>query len=564
MWGACTILEDCSFDHKMPVITSSSSSARSVDTLDHNGIRGVASLWIMFFHIFVYTNYRIDLQGSTLMPLFFSLSGFSMAIGYSGKLWKKDTENTTSTKNPQHGDDPATDVLLPRSDDDIDPIGCRKSTQPTESNSSIRFLLRFYYNRLIRIMPVYYLCFLFALPITFAGYGTMQLSYHLLSSTPSSSTTTLSTLLVNIIPISTWTSFYLGGPIDGPEWTIATLIFFWLCFPFLLKYYEKLSDHDLLTSIIRLYWWNVILGVVFFFIGLFIGGFGLAFWLSTGWPLSRLPVFILGMNAGILCQRYAHIAIAQTQRGEREKKAVEQHDEEETDMANPHPRNNDDDNLTLPWFPPTWTLVPYRYSCLCCCSNTANSVKSISNRVDFTKTIAWRSIQLLTATFLLTFLQAGNIYIVGNIWFQFINVFAQIDILVAFCQYGGYLMATSSIASTGPWTVIAAQRAVRLLRHPWSQWFGELSMSLYMVHWPVIFYACWFHHGSLLHWPATMDCSKDSADDDMYTKCQDEVDAFNHARTPQYWMIPVIAVVAIGLATLLYYCVEVPVRTYFK
>jgi peptidoglycan/LPS O-acetylase OafA/YrhL len=238
---------------------------------------------------------------------------------------------------------------------------------------------------------------------------------------------------------------------------------------------------------------------------------------------------------------------------------------DESSLAEDHP----EEVSTLPWFPATWTLIPYRYSCLCCCSNNAQSVKLISNKVDFAKTITWRSIQLLTGTLLLTALQASGLYIAGNIWFQFINVYAQLDILVAFCQHGSHLFVISpqrpSKSIKTHWTVTAAQYAVRLLRHPWSQWFGELSMSLYMVHWPVIFYACWFQHGSLLHWPHTLNCSEEYVDDDqLQSQCQNEVDAFNQARTLQYWMIPVIALVAIGLASLLYYGVEVPVRTYLK
>jgi len=529
-----------------PAPSSNGSPSRTVDTTDHNGLRGIASLWIMFFHIFVYTNSRIDIQGSTLMPLFFALSGFSMAIGYTGKLWNK----KAALNNAAPGNDSA--VVLPENI----PLD-RNSSGNEPMSSSTRFLVKFYYNRLIRIMPVYYLCLILALPMTYAGYGTMQLSYHFLSSTPSSSATTLSTLLVNILPIATWTAFFLGVPINGPEWTITTLVFFWLFFPYLLRYYEKLSDNDLLVSIIRLYWWNVGLGVICFVLGLFIGGFGCAFWLSTGWPISRLPVFIVGMNAGILCHRYAHLAVLNASRGK-----GSQEDEEATGN-----HIDEGEKLTVPWFPATWTIVPFRYSCICYCSNSSRGVSFVSNKVDFAKTITWRSIQLLVFTVALACLQAGDIYIAGNIWFQFLNVFAQVDILVAFCQYGTFLLASSSngCSSEHPWTFMAAQYAVRFLRHPWSQWFGELSMSLYLVHWPVIFYACWFLRGSLLHWPSTFDCSNKYADDaQLRSQCQDTVNAFKLARTPQYWMVPVIAAVAIGFATVLHYCVEVPVRTRFK
>jgi hypothetical protein len=56
----------------------------AVDTNSHVGLRGVAALWVMLFHSFLYSDISIDLQGSTLMPLFFVLSGFSLMLGFNG------------------------------------------------------------------------------------------------------------------------------------------------------------------------------------------------------------------------------------------------------------------------------------------------------------------------------------------------------------------------------------------------------------------------------------------------------------------------------------------------
>lgn len=48
----------------------------------HNGLRGVAALWVVVYHCLLYSLVNVNLLGSTLMPLFFSLSGFSLAVVY--------------------------------------------------------------------------------------------------------------------------------------------------------------------------------------------------------------------------------------------------------------------------------------------------------------------------------------------------------------------------------------------------------------------------------------------------------------------------------------------------
>ncbi len=48
----------------------------------HNGLRGISAVWVMVFHCFFFSHRPWDLQGSSIMPLFFMLSGFSMAVAY--------------------------------------------------------------------------------------------------------------------------------------------------------------------------------------------------------------------------------------------------------------------------------------------------------------------------------------------------------------------------------------------------------------------------------------------------------------------------------------------------
>jgi peptidoglycan/LPS O-acetylase OafA/YrhL len=51
---------------------------QNADLSSHNGLRGFAAVWVMVFHTLIFSKRPIDLQGSSLMPLFFMLSGFTL------------------------------------------------------------------------------------------------------------------------------------------------------------------------------------------------------------------------------------------------------------------------------------------------------------------------------------------------------------------------------------------------------------------------------------------------------------------------------------------------------
>lgn len=96
-----------------------------VDMSSHVGLRGFAAIWVMVFHTLFFSKHSVDLQGSSLMPLFFLLSGFSLAVAYGDRCGEMYFENK----------------------------------------------LLFYQNRIARVYPLYYICTLFALPLWFYGYG---------------------------------------------------------------------------------------------------------------------------------------------------------------------------------------------------------------------------------------------------------------------------------------------------------------------------------------------------------------------------------------------------------
>ena len=224
---------------RSPELESSTINGGSRLVKAHTGIRGLLAFYIMLFHALAFST-GWNLHGSALMPVFFLLAGYSLAIVYGKR-------------------------------------------QPS-------FKAKHYYrNRLARIAPVYYVTMLIALPLAVFGHGWVS---------PSDIGWVFAT---NLFAVQMWASL---PPLSfvGPAWTISTLAFFYLVFPWLLRWHRDQSDRSLNRWITIQ---AVVQAVVFF--GL---GFALepvdrwwAFWASHAWPISRLPVFDMGLAAGLLMLR---------------------------------------------------------------------------------------------------------------------------------------------------------------------------------------------------------------------------------------------------------------------
>jgi peptidoglycan/LPS O-acetylase OafA/YrhL len=110
----------------------------------HTGIRGLLAFYLMLFHALMFST-GWNLHGSALMPVFFLLAGYSLAIVYGKKH---------------------------------------------------RFEVKHYYrNRFARIAPVYYLTMLIALPLAVFGHSWVS---------PSDIGRVLAT---NIFAVQMWTGF---------------------------------------------------------------------------------------------------------------------------------------------------------------------------------------------------------------------------------------------------------------------------------------------------------------------------------------------------------------------
>ena len=232
-----TVVTEQNLEPEAPRTTASPELVKA-----HSGLRGLLALYIMLFHTMAYSA-GWNLHGSALMPIFFLLAGYSLAIVYGKQRSSFDVKH-------------------------------------------------YYRNRFARIAPVYYVAMLIALPLAVFGHGWVP---------PSDIGWVFAT---NLFAVQMWTSL---PPLSfaGPAWTISTLAFFYLVFPWLLRWHQNQTDRSLNRWITIL---AVVQAVVFFGLGLAIEPVdrSWAFWASHAWPLSRLPVFDMGLVAGLLMIRQGH------------------------------------------------------------------------------------------------------------------------------------------------------------------------------------------------------------------------------------------------------------------
>ena len=223
----------------------------------HTGMRGLLALWIVVFHC-LYYSLGWSLHGSALMPLFFLLSGYSLAITYGKTEYKS------------------------RSLDDD------KERRKQRSKFDFR---SFYQNRFARIAPIYYVATLIALPLSIFGHGWTP---------PAEIGWAVAT---NVLAVQMWDG-WLEPLLVGPGWTISTLAFFYLIFPWLLKRHQGRTDRSLNRWITAL---MVVQIIVYFGLSAAVYSSTLdvtrMFWFAHAWPLSRVPVFEMGLVAGLLVLR---------------------------------------------------------------------------------------------------------------------------------------------------------------------------------------------------------------------------------------------------------------------
>eukprot|EP01046_Picozoa_sp_COSAG06_P007371 COSAG06_NODE_360_length_16832_cov_9.250209_3_plen_327_part_00 len=193
------------------------------------------------------------------MPFFYLLSGFVMAIAYGSQL-----------------------LAMPG--------------DMSGNDGKVFDRNRFYRNRWARLAPVYYLSNMWMVMIMgfFAVLGVDIGS-------PS-----LWTWLTFPFGLTSW--FYYVAPPNGVTWTISTMMFFYVVFPYLLPRIQRWSPKKQLAWIGRCYVLQIITFVALAIILMDEAGnpTETGYWYGRAWPPSRLPVFLMGVLGALHRNRELH------------------------------------------------------------------------------------------------------------------------------------------------------------------------------------------------------------------------------------------------------------------
>ena len=199
-------------------------ASKRVDTGALTGLRGLAAMHVACGHIFMQSDLRADLIGGAAMPFFFLLSGFVMTLGYGQTLYE------------------------------APPMLCCANGANGANGSGTNKLMdkpKFWRNRFARLFPVYAFTNLLMAGLI-APMGGMGVA----DGTSQGRLGLGLQFSLSIFGLNTW--FYpiadVGMPPNGVTWTICTMSFFYMVFPYILPRMQKMSTVSRSAWIINFFW----------------------------------------------------------------------------------------------------------------------------------------------------------------------------------------------------------------------------------------------------------------------------------------------------------------------
>ena len=82
--------------------------------------------------------------------------------------------------------------------------------------------------------------------------------------------------------------------------------FFYMNFPWILKYLKRQSNEKIQHLIAFNFYFQLLLGLFLYFL---VFPHWTSYWLATAWPVSRIPLFVMGICGGILVVRSSDLKL---------------------------------------------------------------------------------------------------------------------------------------------------------------------------------------------------------------------------------------------------------------
>lgn len=250
-----------------------------LDTTSIDGLRGLAALHIAFGHCLMAsqgTTNSIDLMGGASMGLFFIISGFVLTIGYGNKA-----DKVVFLEQKLK--------LIDQKNQSIEEGGDLVKTQRVIGSNTIP-LYEFWIKRLARLAPTYYLTSFLVLPIYFLVHTNFMQKEILLS------------CILSIFGITSWSTILDVRPLNGVLWTVSTMLFFYLVYPFVVPLMKKLESYNSYRRLaLHMYILQIIIFLIFYALFFCIDRtVNTMYWPWRMFPPARLPIFIMGCCLGYI------------------------------------------------------------------------------------------------------------------------------------------------------------------------------------------------------------------------------------------------------------------------
>eukprot|EP01084_Bolivina_argentea_P240970 404648_1 len=160
--------------------------------------------------------------------------------------------------------------------------------------------MHFYQRRIARTIPLYYFTSFAAIPLVFTGYSTFI----------SPGIFLYISIVLTIFFVPSWFGPFLLNP---PSWFVSTIWLFYWVFPSLLPKLQRYTNRAKQSWIVFHYCLQLLIGLTVYIALQFVPFLsGFAFNLATMWPPTRLPLFIMGILAGLLRNEGVPIRQSQT------------------------------------------------------------------------------------------------------------------------------------------------------------------------------------------------------------------------------------------------------------
>ena len=271
-----------------------------LDLKAHNGIRGIASIWVAIFHCMFYTT-GFNISGNAPMPIFFILSGFTLTVVYikqargqnhTGSNYVAFDNKNSNDSNNNNNTTSENDIV---NNNNVE--NGNSSTNNNNNNTKNIILINkinwftFMKKRFARIGPLYLLTNFM-----------MMFGYIIINNLNTGQW--ISYLIGSYLCIGSWsldlgkghgwfsTPVWLFNPV---AWTVSSLFFCYILFPYLLTCFaNNTMFKNRRVYIINCFSHGWTFCYVFFII---IGHFGFAYFT----PWVRILQFMCGINIGLLC-----------------------------------------------------------------------------------------------------------------------------------------------------------------------------------------------------------------------------------------------------------------------